>query len=497
MEILDPSKVKQINSLIKADPVAFADIMLGIHLHQRQKYWIDHATKRINILRPGNRWGKTAAAAVKHAWHGMCKPNLEGKVRSYRDWYKAEYQTLNFGPTYELGRGALLTMRDMVQGSFIIYVCPFCDTHRVDSFIRDEKLIYVCNECKKEFETPASRANKSMLADWAIANDRSESNVLPFIEFKTGAKLLGRSYSEMGVAFKMKALAYISGDECADIAELWTFTNNTLLPRLVSLNGTIDLVGTPQPDGVDYMRMIEMAEEDMKRKDWKEDGMFYTQRGSMYENTFLPQQAIKDIERIADPILRRQIIEGEHVETGEKYFGYERVQNAVDESLELQEQGVHDDKGQSRKYVTVVDFAGGESVWADYTVILVIDYTDEPYKVVYFNRFKGGDIPIPMQYKLVEEVKTKFSGQLIIDSSALGGKNALAFLSHLMPISYDTLQRLKAEMLASLKIAFDGGQSEKRRRNKDRDEKGNWTDKVADWGLIRIPNIPVFVNSVG
>lgn len=388
----------------------------------------------------------------------MCKPMLTGKVNHWRDWLKVEYQTLNFGPTYELGRGALLTARDIVQGQFLL---------------------------------PDGTTNKSMLADWAIVADKSESNQLPYLEFKTGAKLLGRSYSEMGVAFKMKALAYISGDECADIHDLWTFTNNTLLPRLVSLDGTMDLVGTPQPDGNDYVRMIEMAEDDMKRKDYMTNGMFYTQRGSMYENEYLPRKAIEDIERIADPIMRRQIIEGEFVETGEKWFGYERVNNAVDTTIQLLEVG-----DPSRRYITSVDFAGGESEWADFTCMMVIDYTEEPYKVVYFNRFKGGDISIPMQYKMVEDVKTRFPGHLIIDTSALGGKNALAFLFHLNPISFDTLPKTKTDMLGTMKIVFDGGQSEKFRRTRVLDENQNWVDQNPTWGLIKFPHIPALVSEL-
>lgn len=496
MEILESTKAQEINRIIYQDPFKFADIMLGVWLHKRQRHWVQNASKRINILRPGNRWGKTVVAAVKHGWQGMCKPNLQGKVKHWKDWYKAEYQTLNFGPTYELGRGALLTLRDMCQGSFLIFVCPVCDSHRIESEIIDDKITYKCEECSEVFTEPASRTNKSMLQDWALINDKSEANQLPFLEFKTGARVLGRSYSEMGVAFKMKALAYISGDECADINELWTFTNNTLLPRLISLNGTMDLVGTPQPEGHDYMRMIEMAEEDMKRKDWKEDGMFYTQRGSMYENTFLPRNVIRDIERIADPMMRKQIIEGEHVEVGDKYFGYERVQNAIDYNLSLLSDG---DTG--RKYLVSVDFSGGESVWADYTVIIVVDYTEEPYRVVYFNRFKGGDMPIPSQYMLVEDVHRNFRVDgsvvnLIIDSSALGGKNAMAFLGHLNPISFDMLPKPKAEMLATLKIAFDGGQSEAMRRSRLQDEKGNWTDDKQEWGLIRFPDIPPLINEL-
>ena len=458
---LDPQKTKEINRKVHNDPVEFARIMLGIQLHPGQIEWIRNSIKRINILRPGNRYGKTFVAAIKHIWHCMCKPRLDGKVLTNNEWLRVEYQVLNFGPTYELGRGALQMARDIVQGNILL---------------------------------PSGETNKSLLKDWAIIEDKSEAAQMPSMTFITGAKLLGRSYSEMGAAFKMKGLAYVAGDECADIDELWTFVNNTLLPRVVSFNGTIDLVGTPQPDGHDYVRMIEMAEEDMKRADYKEKGLFYTQRGRMYENIFLPKVAIQEIERIADPNLREQIINGEYVEVGDKYFGFDRIQNAVDYELKLTDYGTP-----GNLYITSADFAGGESAWADYTVIMTIDYTKEPYTLVNFKRFKGGEVPIPMQYKLVEETVRAFNSKLIIDSSALGGKNALAFLGHLNPISQEygptKTSTLKADMLATLKIALDGGQSDSRHRERELIN-GEWLEKRNDWGLIRFPNIPSLISEL-
>lgn len=491
---LDELKMEELNRKIHNDPVAFADLILGIWLHKGQRKWIKNGTKRINILRPGNRFGKTLSEAVKHTHECMCKPKLDDKVLTHEEWFRVEYNTLNFGPTYELGRGALLLARDLIQGNVIIKVCPKCDSHRIEKTTLKEE-DYVCVDCDHHFQNPSSRTNKSMLKDWAITEDRADSAQLPYLGFKTGANMLGRSMSELGVAFKMRKLAFISGDECSDVPELWTFVNNTLLMRVVDMNGNIDLVGTPQPDGHDYMRIIELAEEDMKLPGWEKEGMYYTQRGSIYENQNLPSEAIREIERISDPEYREQIINGEFVEAGNKYFGFERIQNAVDKDIELIEYGLPD-----RKYATAVDFAGGESVWADFTVIMTVDYTEEPYKIVGFQRFKGGEVAIPMQYELVRETVGKFNSKLIIDSSALGGKNALAFLSDLQPISQEFgpshTSTHKSNMLATLKIAFDGGQSTKMRRERIRLDSGEWIEKNPQWGLIRLPNIPALIGEL-
>lgn len=453
--------------------IIFAEKVCGLPVskHEGQVVWLHNSKKLINILRPGNKFGKSIIGGLKHLYHHFTKINLKGIYHTTQEWKKFQYDTLNFGPGYEQAREILRMARDIAQGNIRISV---------------------------EFQKKYGVTNKSILKDWFIARDHSDALQLPYIEFISGGRLLGRSYDDMGAAFKMKGVAFISGDEVADIPELWTFTNGTLLPRGVAFpNFAIDYYGTPQPDGHDYMRMIEMAEEEMQRKDWAQTGMFYVQKGSMYQNPFLDKQTVDRVNSIADETMKKQIIDGEYVETGNKYFGYERVQNAVDDSLQLIEKGLP-----GRKYLVCCDFAGGESYWADYTVIGVLDYTEEPYRLKFFRRFKGGDIPIPMQYKLVEEVYFAFKGtnegdfkfkptsvKLIIDSSALGGKNALAFLRHLNPIQFDMTPTMKAEMLSTLKIALDGGESETFRRKTKVLADGTIFDENPTWGILRIPNI--------
>lgn len=471
---------QKMSQLIQTDIIAFAEAVLGLPVsyHKGQVQWFKNSTHTINILRPGNKWGKSLAGGIKHSWHVVLKPLLPKNLTD-EEWFDAKYDTLNFGPGYEQAKEILRMTRDIIEGRVLI---PLEFADKINPYTKE----------------PYGNTNKSMLKDWFITEDRAESVMLPYLGFWNNSNLLGRSYDEMGKAFKMKAIAYASGDECADIANLWTFTNGTLLPRMVTVvKPQIDYYGTPQPEGTDYMTMIEMAEEDMGRPDWKNSGMWYVQKGSMYDNVFLPRETIEQIEAIADPNLREQIIRGEYVETGLKYFGFSRVQNMVDNSIVLLDQGLP-----GRKYVSVVDFAGGESAWADFTVIMTLDYTEEPYKLVQFTRFKGGDVSIPMQYKLAEEICMKFGGKgrLIVDSSALGGKNAMAFLSHLSPISAEfgphKGSTYKAEMLGTLKIAMDGGQSETRKRVRQKTEEGDYIDKVEDWGLIKIPNIPVIINEL-
>jgi hypothetical protein len=242
------------------------------------------------------------------------------------------------------------------------------------------------------------------------------------------------------------------------------------------MDGVLHLVGTLQADkSEDYLWLIDQAQNDT-------EGIYYFQKGSMYDNVYLPKHAVEETERSlasASPELRQQVIYGEYVSTGEKYFDWTEIKNATDITLKL----LSDGKG--GQYICAVDFSAAE----DYTVIMVVDYSQEPYKLVYHMRFKGKKVPIPMQYEMVKSVVRRFNAKLIIDSSALGGKNALSFLADCNPIPFNFTPMSKAEMLASLKIAFQGGQSLRFKRDVST-LSGVSIDRNPNWGLVRFPDIP-------
>jgi hypothetical protein len=114
--------------------------------------------------------------------------------------------------------------------------------------------------------------------------------------------------------------------------------------------------------------------------------------------------------------------------------------------------------------------------------------------MVHHKRFKGKDMPIPLQYELTRDIVRRFPGRIIIDASGPGGKNAKAFLRDLHPIPFDAGSigsdlTKKSEGLASLKTALDGGSSEEFRRISIVKEDGTVVDYNKHWGLIRTPDI--------
>ena len=155
----------------------------------------------------------------------------------------------------------------------------------------------------------------------------------------------------------------------------------------------------------------------------------------------------------------------------------------------------------NRQYIVSGDFAYGESVWADHTVFIVIDYTDEPWKVVGFVRMKAKDVPVPVQYEMFKDLVSRFRAKAIIDSSGPGGKNAYAFLKDIHPIPFEAgitggNTTRKYEGLASLKAAMDGAGNTELSRVIDIKQDGTRVDRKKNWGIIKIPNIPELISEL-
>ncbi|MDZ4246506.1 MAG: hypothetical protein U1D67_05225 [Dehalococcoidia bacterium] len=107
MTDLRPSlPLKLFSQAIRSDPAIFINEILGLPVHSDQLRWLRGATRKINILRPGNRWGKSLIEACLHIYQGIIKPNLADLVSNEEEWDKTPYETLNFGPGYEQARGS-------------------------------------------------------------------------------------------------------------------------------------------------------------------------------------------------------------------------------------------------------------------------------------------------------------------------------------------------------------------------------------------------------
>src|SRR3990167_9037512 len=82
----------------REDPVYFAENFLGMELYPEQKVWLRNSTKPINILDPGNRWGKSCVIAIKHIWFHFYQKTGAGLNRDEM----GQYMTCNLAPHSEV-----------------------------------------------------------------------------------------------------------------------------------------------------------------------------------------------------------------------------------------------------------------------------------------------------------------------------------------------------------------------------------------------------------
>lgn len=402
--------------------------------------------------------------AMKHIYQGVVKPQLYGRVSDTTTWNTIDYRTLNVGKTYEVSRGVFEAIKSIVQGEVLM---------------------------------PDGTTNRSVLKDWAIADYVDTTNKPPEIVWWNNARTLIRSYDDLGSSFKRMRLAYVSSDECGDIPELKLFVNGTLLPRVLFWKGSIDLLGTHQPRGIEYFELVEEAEEDIRQNGDASD--YYVQHGAVYDNPFMDPEQIRKIENIADERLRQQIIYGKYVDAKDHFFTWDECNQIFNDDIPYDAESGFSIKPEeinpNGSYVFIVDLAATE----DETAATVIEHNrfvfnwerkrfELPYKIVFHKAFKGEKIPITMQYELIRSWYKIFKDKarntaFIFDEGSLGGKNAAdAFrdlYGHGFPGPKKSYAQEKAYAVGSLKEVVGRG------RKVVLGADGKKIDLVKNWGWLK------------
>lgn len=276
------------------DPVYFANTFLEKKPHPGQVKWLQNSVQPINVLTPGNRWGKSTIIAIKHIWHAMFKVGLPPMSRD--KWLATEYQTLS---------GAMSA---------------------------DQALI-VFREAENLFKSPVM---KPFLL-------KSRSTPFPALHLWNGAIINCRSLHDNGKFVDGHAYRYLSVDEAGWIPDLKGLMNGVLLLRLAG-GGNIDLIGTPKGYS-DLYFYFNRGERGIKG--------YYTQRGSIYDNPHLPEEDIKMRDALlksADPKVREQVLYGAFVDFEGLAFTRDQLDNAFDPNMASEEDYI-----EGHRYVTAWD----------------------------------------------------------------------------------------------------------------------------------------------
>lgn len=443
--MLSPDRVKERWAQMAADPVLFADLMLASSprkpkTHQGQIDWLYNANKPINILIPGNRFGKSYVSAMRHIHHCIFKKGW--KADGKHTWMQAPYETISVSVSAD-------------QAEIVFNVAKQLIAHpAIKPFI------------KRVYATP-----------------------FPRIVFFNGAVMHCRSAHDDGKYIDGHAYRLVTIDEAGWLKnDLKKLMNGVIIMRLAG-GGMIDLVGTPKGMGDLYWyanRGLRGAEG------------YYAQRGSIYDNPYLSKEdlAIRDeLLKHADARLREQVLYGAFVSDQGMAFTQDQLEQIFDANLPA-----HQPYMDGHRYVQAWDL-GRQT---DFTVGATFDVTHSPFPLVDYQRLNkvpweaiydlirakskeyhveqpmidasgpGGDV--------IEEELTKRG--LFVDSFKM-----------------NSTQR-KTNLVNTLQSAMDYGRKTIG-TTKAVDEAGLVHEVPlmepvgGDWGLFRLPSIPQLLDEFG
>ncbi len=392
------------------DPVYFSTHLLGITPHKKQAEWLRESNEKINILVPGNRFGKTLITAVKHIWKLFYKQGIpSGNIDK---WTRAQYRTVNLSPHSQQMKQCFDYILQILEGNV-----------RVGDKYNDCKIGYFIKSFSKQPHLAITFINGSVFTARPTAADKGDS-------------IQGSSYN------------YGSYDECCISNHLREEVSVKILPRLLDTGGNLDLVSTPDrtsPSLLDF--------EDFYRNGKEGKPGFYSLAGSQLDNPHLKKSEIERTAVVQDGEGDvEQTRDGKFVFPGSSYYPKDAIDNMFSRK-KFKKEG----RKSNHLYTLGWDVALGE----DYSVIVVLDITnEEEYRVVDFHWFKGNAVPTQSQIALVKQVTAEYEAIPIVDSSGLGGKMAADLLEGIDPIEFDFKPKSKKELIGDLRSVLIYGRKQ-------------------------------------
>jgi len=222
----------------------------------------------------------------------------------------------------------------------------------------------------------------------------------PKIEFKTGCIIDFRS-ADVPKNLRGRSYHLVILDEAAFIPD--DTVKNVIEPMLADYNGVLIKISTPFGKNHFYESFLKGQQ--------RIQGHISFQFPS-WSNPFISHEYLemKKAELGEDNPVWRQEYCAEFIEDSNNVFKWEHIAKNIDERIELLEKGIW-----GRKYAMGVDLAK----YQDYTVITILDVSEHPWRLVYFERFNQK--PYAYVVKKIRELYEKFNGpKILMDSTGVG-----------------------------------------------------------------------------
>lgn len=422
-----------------ADPLRFLNALSPKKPHKGQRLWLRKSVAPINVLVPGNRWGKSTVIAMKHIYKCVFKVGQSRAERLQGDPYET------------------------------ISVAMSADQAEI-----------VFKEAKRLLMAKSLRP--------LVKSFRSSP--FPHIIFTNGSVMHCRSAHDDGKYIDGHRYQYLSIDEAGWITNLRHLMTNVILMRLAG-GGEIDLIGTPKGYN-DLYFYFERGQRGVPG--------YYSQRGSIYDNPFLPEEDIKMRDALlasANPKVREQVLYGEFVDFTGLAFTRDQRDNAFHPDLPH-----HVARVAGHRYVVGWDL--GRTT--DFTVGIVLDITTRPWHMVSFTRLNR--VSWEEIYATIDRIAKEYGiNWSRIDATGPQGDVIEEELSKrgIMTDPYKSSTKvLKIDLINTLQNALDEGRRAKDFVEVTDPETGAKTLEPVledpgegNWGALRLPTITQLMDEMG
>jgi len=444
--------VRKFFRLAAQDPVVFTDTLLPVKTmsrvdgvlkkHEGQRKWMREAFAPINVLVPGNRFGKSTVTAMRHLWFAFTRFMPRGSHMGSH----VPYQTISLAYSSEQAKIVFGMIRAIVSSELF------------SPFVKDIK------------ESPYP---KITLFNDSIIHVRSAHD--------------GGKYVD-GFEYR-----YMSLDEAGYIDDLKGLVNGVLIMRLAG-GGILDMLGTPK--GISSNGLYWYASRALSSAP-----RYYGMRGSIYDNPFLPEADIRMRDRLiaaSDPKMRQQVIYGDFVDYSGLAFSHDSRENMFRRGMP-----VHEDPLEDHKYVQAWDLGRQTDFTVGFTLDITVEpwrsvdfqrLNKVPWESIY-TLIKDKAVEYDVDYPRIDA--TGPQGDVIEEELYKRERPVDAFRM--------SSSAKKLDLINTLQTVMDWERKQVRVEPWT-DENGfeqtipimEEPDPQTDmWGLLRVPPIPVVIDEFG
>lgn len=296
------------------------------------------------------------------------------------------------------------------------------------ALLRPESKIIVAgpslDQAKIYFDILAGSLEKSPLKVFVKGTKLSP---FPTLVLKNGSEIAIRSTAQEGRFLRGRKVHMVILTEAAFVKD--SVYHKVILPMRLDTRATIILESTPSGHNY-FFDEFQRGREDPKI------GIFHA---TVYDNPAIAKEDIEDAKkRVPDYVWRQEYL-AEFIEDDTVFFKWSIIAEAFDDYAPTGYIEGH-------RYSMGVDLAK----YRNYTVVVVLDVSEEPYKIAEFHRFN--QVPYEKTIKLINELQAKYRCTVNLDATGVG-EPVSERVNACRPFVFSTAS--KSELLHNLLLAFE------------------------------------------